>query len=222
MSRHLTRIIHRTSKRTARRAATLVELSIAAGLFVLIAGVVMSLFLTMLQEERSNTSRLNMTHEVSGLHRQLREIAANGANIAVANGELNNDVVLFRRLDDNSETPVFAELRYIDEDDDNDTIEDNFIVFLPDREDEENQQTLVRLVSRIPDAGSVGGFLPVFTRSPGFGAPLVVQFRVGDRSAARTARGERAANEEDRRDDAHTGMGYQGIIFQSAYGPRNG
>jgi hypothetical protein len=205
-----------------RRGATLVELAIAASLFVGVSAVVMSLFLTMLQEERSNTTRLNMTHEVSSLHRRLREIAANGANIAVANGELNNDVVLFRRLNDDSETPVFSELRYIDEDDDNDTIGDNFIVFLPDREDEGNQQVVVRLVSRIPDVTSPGGFRPVFTRSPGFGAPLVVQFRVGDRSAVRQSRAERAADDEDRRDDAFTGKGYQGIVFQSAYGPRNG
>jgi hypothetical protein len=187
-----------------------------------VLGAVFSLFLLMLTEERSNVTRLNMTQEVAQLHRELRNMSANGASIVVVAGVLDNDVARFRRLDLVGETPVTTELRYIDEDEDNTTISDNRLVMIPDINEPEGMITLVRWISRLAHPDDEDRFLPVFTRSPGFGAPLVVQFRVGDRSAQRPGRSARAQDEEDRRDDAITGPGYQGVVFQAAYGPRNG
>lgn len=206
----------------AQRGTTILELVFASFIFLAVSGAVLGLFISMLRAEQSNTVLLMMNHESAALHRELRQISANGANIAVSGGEVNNDVVMFRRLSDESETPVFSEMRYVDEDGDNDTIGDNAIVLIPDRTDPDTRVVLMRLVSRLRDPDDPDEFLPVFTRSPGFGSPLVVQFRVGDRSAERTSRMQRANNDEDARDDALTGPGYQGMVFQAAYGPRNG
>ncbi len=205
--------------RGIRRGTTLVELAFASVIFVAVMGATLALFLTMLTEQRSSSTRLAMTHEISALHRELRQLAANGANIIVASGELDNDRVRFRRIGRDEANPVFAELRYIDEDGNNNTIRDNYVALFPDR----TKEAFIRMVnnaSRIP--APTGGFEPVFTRSPGFGSPLVAQFRVGDRSGARTARAERARNAGDVADDAITGPGYQGVVFRAVYGPRNG
>jgi hypothetical protein len=212
---------------SARRGTTLVEMMFSAAILVVVLTGIMGLFLFMLVEERSNVTRLNMTQEVSTLHRQLRNLAANGANIVVVAGEIDNDVVRFRRMDTTKEVageevPVVSELRYVDEDEDNDTIGDNRLVLVPDVDEEDATIDLVNFASRIPDPADEDEFLPVFTRSPGFGSPLVVQFRVGDRSGERLGRVQRAQSDVDRRDDANTGPGYQGIVFQAAYGPRNG
>lgn len=200
--------MERLFRRYRRRGLSLIELVIAAGIFTSVMAGIMYLLLAVMRQERSNISMLNMAYESTNLHRELRKVASNGANIQAA-----GDTVQFT----NTVTGTTAELRYVDSDDDPATIRDNSIVYDPDTSTSDDEQTILRYVSPLDDGG--GTSLPVFRRIAGTPSPLLVEFRVGDRGGP-LDRNDRPEDDDARADDAYTGPGVQSMVFRGAYMPR--
>jgi hypothetical protein len=194
---------------------TLVELAIASGLMLTIIVAIMALFIAIMRQERSNVRSLQMAYNSAQLHRELRRVASIGASISTT-----ADAVRFENLG----TGTISELRYEDLDNNPDTIGDNRIVFDPDVDADGDERLLIRFVSPLVVNGVQQ---PIFRRMPGTPSPLVVEFRVGDRTGP-ISRGERAAlaREETtlgravRADDAWTGAGLQSQVYRGVFMPR--
>lgn len=196
------------SPRRHRRGLTLTEITMASAIMAVITAALMSLFLIILRQERANITMLRMGYEATALHRDLRRVAAQGADITQV-----GNVVEFT----NSVTGVRSRLEVVSEDGNWDTIGDNYIIFIPDLEDPDNARRVIQWISPLYD--DAGNTIPIFQRLPGSPAPLAVNFRVGDRSGPR-ARNERAQDEDARVDDALTGPGLQSYVFRTVFTPR--
>lgn len=197
---------HRISR--TRRGLTLTEVTMASAIMALIVAALMSLFITILRQERSNLTMLRMGYEATALHRDLRRVAAQGADITQV-----GNVVEFTH----SVTGVRSRLEVVNEDDDWDTIADNYIIFIPDVDNPDDARRVIQWISPLYDESD--NQIPIFQRLPGSPAPLAVNFRVGDRSGPRE-RSERAKDADARADDAFTGPGLQSYVFRTVFTPR--
>lgn len=195
-----------------KRGFTLLELSIASGILALVSISIMALWISMIRQERSSIRLVRMSYDSAALHREMRKVAANGGLINVEN----DSTIEFSDLD----TGVTAELRFEDDDGDNDTISDNRVVLYPDVSNPTRRRTVVRWASRLDDPDNPGELLPAFTRDGTFASPIKLQFRLGDRVGI-ISPAERAQNAQARLEDTETGPGFQSLVFRGAYGPRN-
>ena len=197
-----------------RRGVTLTELIFAVTILSGMMAAVITLFVGVIRQERTNLRMIQMTYDTSHLHREMRQLASVGGSI----GTSGNQVTFFNEI-----TGVTSQIRYEDLDGNPDTIGDNQIVLIKDVDaDDEDSRIVVRYVSPLRNAS--GSFLPMFSRQPGRPQPLLIQFRVGDRTGpiGRTARANvtSATYDECRADDAFTGDGFQSVAFRSVIMPR--
>ena len=195
--------------RRRQRGVTMIELIISQAIMAVLMGSLIYLFVSLISQEKSNLQRLNMAFQAAALHRELRSIAAIQGTI-----DPNQDFVIFssRR---GGETRV-SRLEYVDGDGDPDTIIDNEVRLVRNVNDDEAQgATVVRFVSPLRNPAT-GEAQPIFTRTSGSPAPLIVRFRIGDRTRVANRREDEAA----RQDDAATGRGFQSMVFSGAYAPR--
>lgn len=193
-----------------RRGMTLLEVLFASTIGTVVSVAMILLFTALLWKERENLKLLMMSNDAATLHRRLRQVSANGADIDVTQTE-----VVFTDVT----TGKTARLRFVDGDNNPETIGNNRIELDLDIASAGNERIVVNYVSRLEDPRNPGTFLPVFRRLPAssFSTPLEVNFRIGDR----TNPTNRKTNAAARADDAHTGPGFQSLVFRSAYMPRN-
>lgn len=195
---------------------TLVEMSISLAIFAMMIGVVMTLFLFVVREERSNIMRIRMAYDAADLHRELRRYAAvGGVNNTVV--DPNNISVSFT----NADTGISSRLEFVDPDGDPDSMRDNLIRLIPDLDEPDKDVNVVRFATPLIDPDDPSERLPIFSRAGSFNQALLVNFRIGDRRGDLTERTARGADDECRAEDAITGKGFQSILFRGAYGPRN-
>ena len=212
--------LNKFGRRRKRRGMTLVELMIAVAIFGTVMILMTALLIEVLQRQKGNNTTLRLLYNSANLHRQLRVVAASGAAIDVEEDQADSDGDGIRGLVRfvNEDLARVAEIRFVDEDGDLNTIEDNSIIYVPDiSASEESGRIVISYVSPIILGGTQQ---PVFTRQDGNPDPLIVQFRAGDRPAPPqpTLRAESLTGPSD---DAITGQGNQSIIFRGAYAPRN-
>lgn len=205
-------LMHTQRHRSRRlRGVSFAELIISQTIIASLIVSLMFLFVSLLQQERSNLARMNMAFQAAKIHRELRSIAA--VQGAIDEGEGGERFVRFSRR--RSGETIISELRFIDADDDPNTIIDNEIRLVRDITNESEGATVVRFVSPLRDPGT-GAEQPIFTRTEGSPAPLIVRFRIGDRNRV----GNRRQDEQARLDDSATGRGFQSLVFSGAYAAR--
>jgi type II secretory pathway pseudopilin PulG len=190
-----------------RRGLTLPEIAIASTIMsVLIIGVI-TLFVSIIQQERTNLRMLQMSYQSQQFHRELRRVASYGSAITSSTSSV--------RFDDLANGTT-AELRYEDTDNNPATIGDNTIIFDPDVATDNDERLVLRYVSPLVVGGTTQ---PIFRRQAGTPAPLIVEFRIGDRTGP-TSRADRRNNSAAKADDAFTGPGLQTMVYRGAFTPR--
>jgi hypothetical protein len=189
------------------RGMTLPEIAIASTIMATVIIAVIGLFISLLWQERTNLRMLQMSYESQQLHRELRRVASFGSSITSGTTSV--------RFDDLG-AGTTAELRYEDADSNPATIGDNVIVFDPDVATDNDERTVLRYVSPLVVGGTAQ---PIFRRQAGTPSPLIVEFRIGDRTGP-TGRRDRAGNAGAKADDAFTGPGLQTMVYRGAFTPR--
>jgi type II secretory pathway pseudopilin PulG len=181
-------------ERRRRRAFTLVEVVIAAGISVVAMTAVIYMLLFSSKTAQANLSQLHAGTASRQLYEHVGFNARQAKRIVVATDGLG---VEFTRTDD-----VVCSYIYADLDSDPDTIMDNRMIFDPDLSVSGDQENIVSGVSPGP-----GGWI----FSPDNPRPvLIMNFRIGDPSA-----------DPAHISNAFTGPGAQGVDVLTRITPRN-
>lgn len=179
---------------------TLTELMISVSLLTLVSSVAMGAFIYTMRAAKAQRTTLLLADQSLQFQRKVKERATSAERFVL-------DQTLHIFQPDGTE----SELEFIDQDDNLNTIDNNFLRWDPDVDTGGDEEILIDYVTPLFETDEDGHEvqLPFFELQSGDLA-LRVRFRIGDRQ-----------NPTISTDDAVTGHGFQSYVVDTVFTPRN-